>query len=578
MKLFLRFILVLILLTSTNWWTFSQSESQDSNQDKQYNLECGDKTPACNDTPEQIKLYLSTMDAILKIIDEVPSERDENDTKEKDFKRVTDSAFSKRLNLSSFISDASDTLFNWWWVFDDYRAMEKWSSTFKRDAQKLQDMNFKILDITVLEQKQLLKKNIPKDIYEKINKELKKIKYITFWETGGSYNMEVAWEKYETLIILLSQINKMYSELYQLQFQSNIFKNLSSSWFLSYVYPWDTTKDKIDLESLWLLANWMRDFLSKVFVRPFEDIRNNVKQESEYVTIDHKEFLLLVRELENAYRCTHWKQNVCDDWTKKTRDKFKELFTETLQNDSEKSWHRIQDATSRLKWALFWWSVEDKKAAEERKQSLLEWRYWAWWKPSERWPIQSLKAFGAQLLEGARNSVDPAKKYFNKEESYSEQTNWSQQVSTATQWDASIYHENEDKYSGSSKKKDALDWVLAGTENKIYDSWKIIQTENQLQQNQLRVLENKVKTIVGSFDKYAWIKQRQYERDLLYLDTKTMTKQAVWLSIYVHAAANRFWDYDKDPESKYVSSNDSLSKMCEAQCTNLWSKKCREDL
>jgi hypothetical protein len=45
------------------------------------------------------------------------------------------------------------------------------------------------------------------------------------------------------------------------------------------------------------------------------------------------------------------------------------------------------------------------------------------------------------------------------------------------------------------------------------------------------------------------------------------------LSIYVHAAANQFGDYDAED-----GINMTLSQMCEAQCTNIDSKKCREDL
>ena len=572
MNLFLRLVCILFLLTSSQWWVFAQD--QDSSSDKKYDLKCEEKTPACHQTPSEIKTYLEVMDAILKILASVPSKQDESKVE-----HITTKTAWQKSNVTSFlnevwfdIDDARETLLTRDGIFDDYKFMETASSTLKRDADKIQKMYFKILDITSLVEKKILFTNVSDDIYKKIDAELKKLTYIKLWKKWDSYNMLTAQKEYATLVKLLSQINQVYAELYQEKFYSELFEDLWTETFKSYTFPTDKTEERVDDEKLNVLYEWIVDFTYSMYVAPFGELKKDNSQYSEYVAIDFEKFALMIWELEHQYRCTHGRQNTCSDGTSKIRESYKELNEKVLQADSKKSFQRIKEATSRLKWALFWWSAEDKKAAEQRKQALLESRYWAWWKPSTRSPMQSLQAFGRELLVWARKSVDPAVNYIDN---FKKRSN--QETSDITQWAWNLTHTEVERYEKTSSKEEALKAMNEKRENRLYDWWKVLPAWSQLQQNQFRTLENKIAAIQWSFTDYAILKQRERTSDLLYFDTKVMTKQAVGLSIFVHATANRFGDYDKDPESTRTSINETLSKMCEAQCTNLSDKKCRED-
>lgn len=512
------------------------------------------------------------MNNILSIIDDVPS----NVQEYVEYGTVTDEVLAQKANTTNYLNEIADNggVVDCM-IFDDYAFMNSASATLKRDADKIQNMYYTIADATTLIEKQLLKKNVSKEVYDKIDKELQKLKYIRLARAGDSYNMERAGKEYTTLIKLLSQINQVYATLYKETFYADIFEDLGSETFKSYTFPTDKTGEKIDDEKWNILFAWLTDFVWEMYVAPFGALQRDWSDASEYVTIDYEAFALMARELENGYRCTHGRQNVCNDGTKDIRESATVLNDTVLEWDGNASWQRIQDATSRLKWALFFGDPQDKKAMEERKQTLLESRYGGAWVPSTRGPVTSLQALGTELLNGAKKSVDPLW-FWSKDTTslFCDEINKrsNQQVAIPTQWTLDVTHEEKDIYTTSSSKKSALEGLASKWENRLRDGGKITATENQLQQNQLRVLESKVNGIQWSFTRYAHTKQEERTKDLLYLDSKIMTKQAVWLSIYVHAAANRFWDYDKKG-----TINNSLALMCEAQCTNLQGKKCRED-
>lgn len=563
------------------WWT-PFAAAQQSNPEKKYDLSCEEKTPACNDTPEQIKTYLQVIDNILKIIGQAPS----NVAPDTIDQEITSKTLAKRSNTSAFLNELWNTMYNKDWVFDNYTFMEWASSTIKRDADKILEMYYKILDVNTLVEKQLLKKNVPKNIYSQIDAELKKLKFISLWSTAWDYNLLRSDKEYTTLIKVLAQINQTYAKMFESTFYTEIYEELGTETFRSYVFPSDKSEEKIDTEKLNVVFECLTEIAYAQFVWPFEDLKKDWWESSEYVRIDFTQFGLLIRELEHAYRCTHGRQNVCTDGTKEVRENYTDLNKEVLQKNSNKSRDVITTATSRLKWTLFGANKEDKDAAKQRKQALLESRYGAAGAPSTRGPVKSLTALWAELLEGGKKSLDPAvnliseftssSNRLNCLENYSARSN--QETSSSTQWDLAVTHDETDRYDTTSKKKNVLGQIESKREKRIRDGGKVLASENQLQQNQLRILENKIARIEWVFTDYTQKKQKERTEDLVYLDSKIMTKQAVWLSIYVHAAANRLGDYDKDPNSTIVSVNDSLSKMCEAQCTNLSSKKCREDM
>gem|GEM_PF-4307965 len=64
-------------------------------------MSCEEKTPACNDTPEQIKTYLQVIDNILKIIGQAPS----NVAPDTIDQEITSKTLAKRSNTSAFLNE-----------------------------------------------------------------------------------------------------------------------------------------------------------------------------------------------------------------------------------------------------------------------------------------------------------------------------------------------------------------------------------------------------------------------------------------------------------------------------------------
>ena len=541
-------------------------------------LSCNKTVSACNTTPDHILLYLEVMNTILWYIEEVEPKWEP--TK---IESIIEETLGSKSNTTAFLNDVGETLFSYDGVFDDYRFLINTSSSLKRDKDKILQMYYKINNVTTLIERQLLKDKVDQALYAKIDVQLKRLKYIQLWGVWDSwslsYNLERQEETFTTLIKLLWRINQAYAQLYKNKFLTTYFENLWTETYKSYTFPGDDTPDRLTQEKLSLISSWTDDFIFDMYINPFPEIRRNPSDSTQYVAIDRNVFIKQIRDLENEYRCTHSRQNVCDDGTLWLRKSFTDLNYDTIQNDLERSTQFILDKTSQLKWVFFSKDEKDKAAAKERKTTLLEGRYWAWWTPNNRPFGKTLLAIGEQFLEGSKqNIVDPVTDIWRWIAVGAKNFAWMfkrsntdvSSVNQGTKWSS---HDAENAFASDAAKEKAIEI----TANDDEDGRSTLSNKNNLWENQFRVLETKLNRVSDTFLKYTQDKQRERTTDMIYLDTKVMTKQAVWLSIYVHAAANRLWDYNTDPQSWIKTINETLTKMCEEQCTNLSDKKCRED-
>ncbi len=576
MKSLFNYLLIWVLFVHPLWWiVFAQEEAE------ALDMSCNDVTPACNQSPEHLTVYLDVMDKILLLID---AEADK--TVVEPSGTSSQQALGQKANTSSFLNEVGNTLFSYDGVFDDYRFLNTASVTLKRDKRKIQDMYFRILDIQKLLNKEMTKKTIPKTLYDSIDAQLQKLEYIKLWKWTETYNMERSSQTYATLIKLLSRINQAYAELFELKFISNQFEDLGTEKFKSYIFPWDQSEKDIDDEKLKKIFERTTRYVYNMYVNPFDVLRKDRNNSTEFVDIDYSKFILMVRELENAYRCTHGTQNVCSDWTLGLRENFKELNEKTLQRDLRTSWQLIKEKTQQLKWIFSSPDSADRDAYKQRKEALKQSRYWASGRPNERWFVQTLLVTWKQFLDWTKaNIIDPVVDIAKTTGSAAKNFGWlfaknsNADVPSSSQWTLDANHEAANRFGSKEAKESVLEKIEEEREqkNKLNQWTENLTLTNDLQQNQYRVLDSKIKNIHSVFEKFTVDKQKERVNDMIYQDTKWITKQAVTLSLYVHAAANRFGDYDKDSQSTAKTINETLTKMCEAQCTNLSDKKCRED-
>ena len=576
MKRLINYLLILLFFLHPLWWiSFAQEDSA-------LDMSCEQVTPACNQSPDHINLYLDVMDKILLLID---AEADKVTPEATGL--LSQQILWQKSNTSSFLNEVGNTLFSYDWVFDDYRFLDTWSATLKRDKKKIQDMYFKILSINKLLDKQLTKKTPPKTLYESIDAQLQRLEYLKLWKGSETYNMERSSQTYSALIKLLTRINQTYAELYELKFITSQFEDLGTEKFKSYIFPGDQSEKNIDDEKLKKIFERATRFAYNMYVNPFDVLRRDWNDSTEFVDIDYSKFILMVRELENQYRCTHGRQNVCSDGTLGLRENFKELNEKTLQRDLRTSFQLIKEKTQQLKWIFSSPDSADRDAYTQRKKALKQSRYWASGKPNERWFVQTLIVTWEQFLDGTKaNIVDPVVDIAKTTASSAKNFGWmfakksNVDVPSSEQWALDANHEAANRFESKQSKEAVLDKIQEEREqkNRLNQWTENLTLTNDLQQNQYRVLDTKIKNIHSAFEKYTVDKQKERVNDMIYQDTKSITKQTVTLSLYVHAAANRFGDYDKDSQSTAKTINETLTKMCEAQCTNLSDKKCREDL
>lgn len=527
--------------------------------DEEVDLSCKDVSNVCYNTPTDIAQYTKIMQNIINILKSIPAVEDTawlgDDT-------ITSKTIAEEVNFDSLMTEFNKTFFDWNGVFDDYHFLDAGSSTLKRDKDKINGIYSRLVETSIdILDKNLSKEIVPEEVYKRIDKELQKLWYIRLGKAWGAddYNMTRSKQNYSTLIKILIQLNQMYKQMYQEKFWTDSFEDLGSTTYDSYTSAGDTTADEIDNEKIRYLRDQVHELEVSQFVTAFDTIKNDSTPESEFVTIETDKLLGIVRNLENQYRCTHGKQNVCSDGTKNIREWFTDLYENEIKKDTNKSIDVIKTATSRLKGALFGGSDDDKAAAKQRKEALVAW-YGANKDRPRSWAT-SLSQIGRQLANGVRSNIDKVTWRDGVKRS-------SQQAQNLDQWDGTVSHEENYKYTWTKEKEDFIASIKEEKEaEEVLPGAGLI---NNLNANQARIANYRVQKIRNTFDTYAVTKKNAWTNDLIYLDVQEMTKQAVWLSVNVHATANRLGDYDEKEKINYT-----LAKMCEEQCSNLPNKKCR---
>ncbi len=521
--------------------------------------------PACNTAPDHIDTYIQSMSAVLDYMDTVIASQPQ-DTSTPDPKNITSKTNAQESLTNSVIKkvvgDPTEISDNFYDIFSDFKSLQS-ANAITRDKQKLTDIAERIAQQSLamtMTPNTLAKKEIDTSVLDLkiIDDELKKLWYISLASTGRKYNLSND-NTYEDLYALLKQINSMYAQL----FNDTFFMNKLAIDSNQYSTP-DTQDNEgvlaIEDESTTEVAKILDILQNKKFELAFEDVKDNVSDATIYVSVDRVKFFETVKKLANDYACAEWSGNVCADGTKEMRDKNRELYKDRIVSDASSAKNIIEKANNRLR-GTFGADADASASSSQSQQSLDQSKRWENW-PENNWtpdllrsPVKTIVGLGKNLWTAFWSATEPFHKLFDR--TGASQNPVDQKIPDTPP-------------TASKAQRSQRDKILVQEIENLPQS--LLASNNDLRIDQVSFigLRDGEDRVSRTFAKYAIQKPQQVDKDLLYANTNTVTKQMVWISKSIHQAANTIWDYNKE-----WTLNHALVNMCEKQCPDLAGKNCR---
>jgi len=516
---------------------------------------------ACTATPDHIQDYITSMNAILDELESViqfwaPI----NDTNQNITTKTNADEILTNSLIEQIVWDPAESQD----VFADFKSLW-WAEAIHRDKQKMSLLTSRIANVGVSLSKDinwLAKQNINEAVLdlEPIDLELQKLWFVELAKIWSNYNLYND-NTHADLFSLLYQIQALYNELYNERFFLDVL-TLDTNIYKTPAELDTNTVTNIADESTREVAWILEKLENKKLEDPFPDVRDNIADTTIYVDIDQKKFFETVKWLAYEYACAEWYGNVCSDSTKDLRDKNRELYELRIVVDSSSAKNIIENANARMR-STFGGDVKQNDTLSESEQALADSK---WWEnsPENKWtpdllrsPTKTIVWVWQELWEKFWAATEPFHRKFSS-------TKESTSVTTTKMPDT--------PNTASAISRDERDDAIIEQQDTAPKTLLDAQNSSRIQQNTYINLLQDEKMISDTFNTYIFDVPSQANKDLLALNTNTVTKQVVWISKSIHQAANIIWDYDKE-----WTINHALVNMCEKQCPDLDGSKCRAE-
>lgn len=250
----------------------------------------------------------------------------------------------------------------------------------KRDRDLLIEKDRKIMTgLRVIEKWWYVGVAVPDSVLSKVDTELKKLEYAELWKNGDDFNMKLAWARYEDLAEMVWRLNWMYKKLHKEKYFHDNLKDIGVGNLITEMKDPLKAKEVPELERIrivWKQLDTITDdyFLPLTWNKGWEGL--------EWIkfTEDKRDMLRKMWQIQDDYDCAIGTKNLCEDgktwwWKNIAKDSWEETKNIYI-TDKNKAENTFKDAFSRLKWALFMGDVDDKDAAQQRENQLLNSIYW----------------------------------------------------------------------------------------------------------------------------------------------------------------------------------------------------------
>lgn len=520
----------------------------------------------CEESPKELQNYLDAMQELIDLLPIEEQKTDKKDDKTSSGRKLnTDAAKIESIQqntLAPHITFVNRT-------FADLKMVYE-TASIVRDYEKITSLGDDLAERVV---KMALANrhddDVPTAVWDKVDKALKKIGYMSLKKEGKDYSFDIYHVKYITLAEFMRNLHQMYEIMHQEKWYRYYLDEVGKWFTKTDDKDTDTAIREIDNEKIVMQTRDSWDLLVDLFGK-WENDSVEVTDFFDYVSFSKTGLSLHIRQIHDDYRCTiGLKSNTCNTVRKDMRKDMKDLKKKTV-HDGQRARNTFLTSWSRLKWLFNIWSKDDKAAARQRKTALTE-RYWwsdfstnktAWWDIAE----VSTGVTGSPLsIEGAWKWIKNAWKSFSNPVASNKDT-VADKNKSAKEADNAPKPSNSFDYKASEtveQKKailGSLEKELTERERRKYDYMKNYGEEGRT--------EYKKDSFKSAFQD-VFDMQTELQVKNVFIDVRSVTQRFPALSAVVYDSVNLIWD--KNTKGALYH---SMGEVCDAQCTNLWGKIC----
>ena len=560
---------VFILLCSTTSFWFAQCDS-------------------CDTTPENLETYFEAMDNMIEHMQDFQWKKPvESETTKLELEWESDprtpiiqkwEEFKAAVELerqvlsqvltNNFISNP----------FMDVQILESWEPR-KRDRDLLKKKDEKIRDwILKMVSAWYVWVAVPNSVLTKIDNELKTLKYLELWTIWEDFVMLRYWANYEDIARLLWQLNSLYKDIHAKSWYHNQFKD-TRKWTLQAALddPVEALSHPVN-ELIGMVWTDLDKTTDKYLLPLSEGKAWESLERIKFVDNKYK-FQAAIRQIQADYSCSYWVKNLCEkSWRGKMAEKSRAEVKDVYQTDWWNAINTFKVAFSRLKWTLFKWAnKEDKAAAQQRENQLLNSTYWRdipsykkrwqldWDQLDDEWNVVEtpidwwwlkwmiIRRFKNKIID-VTLTQDPSRAMIESAQHSTKETNGE----TKANWIATTEEEKEAR----------IKEVASDIEDNNKRKWttESLDTRSILQQSSVDREIISFRTTMENMYQF----QKELEEKSVLVDSIEFTKQFPKLSSAIYTSEKYIWNKDT-PGMMYHS----MWNVCEIQCWDNVQWKCR---
>lgn len=535
----------------------------------------------CMQPPVELETYFSVMDALIWQLNSwTPPDADQW-TGTGVGKDLSDVAFASKMVRNAWLSSAilADVLVTNS-VNDVFAELTLlwWSESRRREWEMLLEYDHKIMMwVIALARSDRIGREVPVDLLDKVDAELKRLGFVNLKKSWESYNMRRAEAQYEDLAKMMRQMNYVMKELHINKRYSHLLQGVWEEYLRTFSKEKAAAYSQVEDAALAAVYQEVTVLILTAFGLLTWEMWWELTDWLEF-TNDRADFAVRVRQIQDAYACSTWIKNLCNGWWS-TAARMRDFTKDRAVVDASKAMDTFKLARSRLKWTLFKWDEEDKQAAKQREEALLQSiygqdipEYHKWWKQpwvDTTWSLpvdfesniepfpKSISATWKTIAKVRKKETD-ATKTKEKDTSWWSQPNTSDQENANNQKNAKQFDTKEQK----EEKMETLKDYLASKEEFLWTRENLdLRSLSQSQRlaNELQSLQDVYASIVKEHDELAM-------EQGLFTDVNRVTKRFPQLSAAIYK--NMHTIGDKTDRWIYRS----MGRVCDMQCENLqWS-------
>lgn len=546
----------------------------------------------CTKSPTELDKYFRVMEELIKLID--TSQDPASGIEAMTVAASTSLSLARDTTILATIL-SFQTVGN---MFSSLKIGHK-SESLRRDWDKLTDIDLKIAK-RVLDMSQAQRHNdvIPVSVLTQIDTALQKLGYLKLAkDDSGKYFMETNQATYSELADLLWKLNRFYKIMHQHEWFDSTLDQVGMWFWATDDIEKELALEKPDNEALVNFVNQLYNLRGQVFTFCRRVVSEEDLDECSPVTVldfapsgkakDMRELIVHVWSIQDDYDCSTGLTNECNEWSK-VKEKSKELFSNRLVTDVNKSIDTFVEAWWNLMWALYGPDSKNGEAAQQRKDALLT-NYW--------WPSRSKDGEESRFLTNVKIEEAPQDvkwlwksldNVFQKQDS--DLVSKTQDKQTFNEWlsgrtvgkfwfvngksaqqpntnDRPDQQGDNLKYQDKEAKEAKVDEILwDALENEKY-KWLpgVLDSRNR---SQADILDVKIASFQNTFQQVLSL-QNEMQVEAVYSDVNRVTHQFPALSAAVYQSMELIGK--KNSEWKLYH---AMGNVCDLQCTNLGTK-CR---